>query len=84
METRFVCGQCGATREESDVVVVYEDEFLGVCEHDSDYALPAVGRPVHTCGFAAIRCKEHHNAERNAIRAVKRHLAAVRAKARYQ
>lgn len=83
METKFVCGLCGAVRDASDVVIVREEDFLSVCDKESDYALPAVSRPAHDCGFIAIRCKEHRNAERNAVRAVKRHLAQIRSRARF-
>ena len=82
METKCVCGLCGAIRDESDVVIVSETEFMEVCDRESDYAKPATARG-HYCGYVAIRCKEHRNAERNAIRAVKRHLAQVRSHARF-
>ncbi len=57
-ETRFICGQCRASRTESDVVVEKE---IGRGHS-------------HICGFVAIRCREHANARQLATRAVQAHI----------
>jgi hypothetical protein len=64
-KTSFVCGQCGASREQKDVVVVHEDEV----EIDS----PSEIVLRHSCGFIGIRCKEHKNARKLARQSVYRH-----------
>ncbi len=78
----FVCGQCGARRPLADVVIVSEDEFVGLVRRE-DLARPAIARRIHDCGFIAIRCKEHVGAERLATQAVKRHLLKVKSSGEY-
>lgn len=72
-QTFFVCGYCGEKREAKNVVIVSEDDYSGYGDPD-ELAKPPERRRIHQCGFLAIRCKEHTNAEKNAKRAMLRHL----------
>ena len=73
MTTYFRCGQCGTIRQAQEMVIYSEDEFSEYGPPE-ELAKPAISRHGHRCGFLAIRCKEHKNAERLARQAMLRHL----------
>ena len=76
MTTYFRCGQCGALRPAEDMVVLSEDDFSEYGQPE-ELAKPATSRRGHQCGFLAIRCREHKDAEKLAQRAMLRHLRSA-------
>ena len=71
--TLFKCGQCGRMAEASEMVILSEEDY-GAYGDPDELAKPVLERHVHQCGFMAIRCKAHPNAEQLAHRAMLRHL----------
>jgi len=73
MATMFKCGQCGRLADASEMVILSEDDYHSYGKPE-ELARPVLERRVHSCGFTAIRCKAHANAEQLADRAMLRHL----------